>query len=52
MADDYQLTSLITADAPAELELRTGDNVMVQLKASQIMILRDRITISPNGLRA
>jgi excisionase family DNA binding protein len=38
---DHELTSLITADAAAELGLRTGDNVIALLKSSQVMILRN-----------
>jgi molybdopterin-binding protein len=42
MVGDQELTSLITADAAAELGLSTGDNVIALLKSSRIMILRDR----------
>jgi hypothetical protein len=41
MAGEHELTTLITADAARELRLRAGDDVVVLLKASQIMILRE-----------
>jgi molybdopterin-binding protein len=43
LVGEHELTSLITADAASELELRTGDKVIVLLKSSQIMITRETL---------
>jgi molybdopterin-binding protein len=43
LADDYELASLLTADAVSELGLRTGDDIIALLKSSQIMILREPV---------
>ena len=43
LAGEYELTSLITADAVSELGLRTGDDIIALLKSSQIMILREPV---------
>ena len=40
---DFQLTSIITADAASELRLKSGDNVIALLKSTQVMILRSQI---------
>jgi hypothetical protein len=39
---DDRLTSIITADAAAELRLKIGE-VVAPLKSSQVMILRNQI---------
>ena len=41
--EDHHLECLVTADLAAELQLKTGNTVVVLLKASQITVLPDPV---------
>ena len=43
MAGGHELTTLIPANAAKALRLKPGDNLVVLLKSSQIMILREPV---------
>jgi molybdopterin-binding protein len=43
LSGDHELTSLISAQMAADLGLRVGDDVVVILKSTQIMIIRESV---------
>jgi len=43
LSGDHELTSLITAQMAADLGLRVGDDVVVILQSTQIMIVRESV---------